>query len=156
MSPNPDLRFEVDGWAEGTSPDGHSVFVRAPDDILVARAFDIPPDLVSPLGDLPALYEHLRGPLDEAGASLLSIGALAIDGVPALEMIFEAQDESAGTIYVGALTIPFRDGSFVIKVMCRDSGSDELPLERLRDHLDRLCATATLSERAKQLPRFGT
>jgi hypothetical protein len=156
MSPNPDLRFEVDGWAEGTSPDGHPVLVRAPDDILVARAFDIPPDLVAPICDLPALYEHLRGPLDEAGAEIVSLGALAIDGVPAVEMIMTAHDAAAGTVYVGALTIPFRDGSFVIKVMCRDSGSDELPLERLRDHLDRLCATAQLSERAKQLPRFGT
>jgi hypothetical protein len=155
MSPNPtDLHFDTDGWAEGTSPDGPTIFARPPDDLLIAEAFDVPPDL--PFHDMQALYQHMSAPLAEMGGTMVSLGALTIDGVPSLEMIFSAPETALGPVYVGVLTIPFRDRSYAIKVMCRDSGSDELPLERLRDHLDRLSETTTLSESAKQAPRFGT
>ena len=148
MSPDPtDLHFDTDGWAEGTSPDGPAIFARPPDDLLIAEAFDVPPDL--PLHDMNALYEHLSLPLAEIGGSILSLGALRIDGVPSLEMIFTAPQTALGSVYVGVLTLLFQDKSYAIKVMCRDSGSDELPLERLRDHLDRLTATTTISEHAR-------
>lgn len=151
-----DLHFDTDGWAEGTSPEGHVFFARPPDDLLVAASFDIPPDLGAPLHDIRALHDHLSAPLADVGGSIVSLGVLNIDGIASLEMVFTSSRTALGTVYVGVLTIPFREKSYVIKVMCRDSGNDELPLERLRDHLDRLSATTTLSERAKQLPRFGT
>jgi hypothetical protein len=153
MSLDPsDLHFDTDGWAEGTSPGGPTIFARPPDDLLIAEEFDVPPDL--PFHDMQGLYQHLSAPLREIGGTIVSLGSLTIDGVPSLEMIFTAPETALGTVYVGVLTIPFRDRSYAIKVMCRDSGSDELPQERLRDHLDRLSATATLSERAKNQPRF--
>jgi hypothetical protein len=148
MSPDPtDLVLDTEGWAEGTAPDGHAIFARPPDDLLITQAFHESPAL--PLHDLDELLVHLGEPLAEIGASMVSLGTTTIDGVPSLEMVYTAPKSVLGTVYVGVVTIPVRDQSFVIKVMCRDSGSDEHPMERLRDHLDRLSATTTLSDRVK-------
>lgn len=41
---------------------------------------------------------------------------------PAVRMIFKAPQQPTGMTYVGSITLPFRDFSFVIKVQCPERG----------------------------------
>jgi hypothetical protein len=45
------------------------------------------------------------------------------DGVRSIWLIAKGQDEKTrGAVYLGSLTIPFRDFSFVIKIQCQEHG----------------------------------
>ena len=48
---------------------------------------------------------------------------LPLDGVPSVWLIAKGQNEPTGeAVYLGSLTIPFRDFSFVIKIQCQEQG----------------------------------
>jgi len=49
---------------------------------------------------------------------------LPLDGVPSIWLIAKGLDEQTrGAVYLGSLTIPFRDFSFVIKIQCQEQGA---------------------------------
>lgn len=49
---------------------------------------------------------------------------LPLDGVPSIWLIAKGPDEQTrGSVYLGSLTIPFRDFSFVIKIQCQEQGA---------------------------------
>ena len=48
---------------------------------------------------------------------------LPLDGVRSIWLIAKGLDEQTrGTVYLGSLTIPFREFSFVIKIQCQEQG----------------------------------
>jgi hypothetical protein len=55
-----------------------------------------------------------------AGIGVIEIETLEIDGVPSIRTLFKAKDKDRerGLVYTGAITLPFRDFSYVVKVGC--------------------------------------
>ena len=48
---------------------------------------------------------------------------LPLDGVRSIWLIVKGQDQQTrGAVYLGSLTIPFREFSFVIKIQCQEQG----------------------------------
>ena len=79
--------------------------------------------------DLPAAAstEHLREfYANQMGGQLqvVECRVLPIDGVRSIRLIAKSIDEQTrGALYLGSLTIPFRDFSFVIKIQCSEQGT---------------------------------
>lgn len=78
--------------------------------------------------DLPAAAsaDQLREFYAAQGGAQMQVvecRVLPLDGVPGTWLICKARDEQArGAAYVGAITVPFRDFSFVIKIQCHEQG----------------------------------
>jgi hypothetical protein len=78
--------------------------------------------------DLPAVasIEHLREfyvAQMHGGLQFVECRVLPLDGVRSIWLIVKESNEPLrGFTYVGSLTIPFRDFSFVIKVQCHEQG----------------------------------
>jgi hypothetical protein len=54
---------------------------------------------------------------------LVECRVLALDGIRSIWLIAKGQDQQTrGSVYLGSLTIPFRDFSFVIKIQCQEQG----------------------------------
>ncbi|MBZ0233701.1 MAG: hypothetical protein K8M05_15345 [Deltaproteobacteria bacterium] len=119
-----DLTYDTDGWTP-VPPDeggGDVAFARPPGDLLSTHAFDLPPDIGAPLDELDAIRRRYREQLALRGAAVISLDTTAVDGIPSLELVFKTAQEPSGMIYVGSLTIPFRDASYVLKVQCNEVG----------------------------------
>jgi hypothetical protein len=87
--------------------------------------FTVPPDLP------PArAVEELRGfyarSLETSGGQLVETAVLTVGGFAAVRVVFKAPQQPSGMTYVGSVTVPFRDFSFVVKVQCEERGATGL------------------------------
>jgi hypothetical protein len=60
--------------------------------------------------------------VNEAGLGIIEIETLVIDACPAVRTVFKGSQEPTDRTYLGALTFPFRDFSYVLKVQCEEVG----------------------------------
>lgn len=85
--------------------------------------FPVPPDLpshASSVIEISAFYESM---LANSGGKLVETRITEIDGCAAVQIILSVPQEPNGRTYVGSVTIPFRDFSFVLKVQCAEHGT---------------------------------
>jgi hypothetical protein len=87
--------------------------------------FPIPPDLPAPPNDIDTLRSFYRHTLKDEGKALISLDAIEIDGCAATKLIVKARvpNEEHGMLYIAAITIPFRNFSFVLKTVCAELGA---------------------------------
>ncbi len=83
--------------------------------------FDMPPDLPSARDKISALRGVYRTALGESGG-LVEVERIAVAGFAAVQAVFKIPQSPTGMTYVAAITIPFRDCSFVIKWQCPEFG----------------------------------
>ena len=90
------------------------------DDVLSLNFFPLPPDLPTDLANTIAIRSAYAGLAAVAGHALLELARLDLSSARALRVIFKQPQVASGggRIYVGSITLPFRDLSFVIKVTC--------------------------------------
>ena len=79
--------------------------------------------------DLPMRATSVRQLRDSYAAQMggnlqvIECNVLPLDGVPSIWLIAKGLDEQKrAAVYLGSLTIPFRDFSFVIKIQCQEQG----------------------------------
>lgn len=80
------------------------------------------PDIEAAPGDgagLRRFYERLAA---EAGVGVLEVDTVTVDGVVAVRTLCKAPQEPSGRTYIGSLTLPFRDFSYVLKTLCPEHG----------------------------------
>ena len=70
------------------------------------------------MDELRAFYR--RG-IQTVGGGVVEIARLEVDGCKAIQTIFKVL-QSSSIIYLGSLTLPFRDFSYAIKIQCTDQG----------------------------------
>jgi hypothetical protein len=79
---------------------------------------DLPPKLASTI-ELRDFYTRSMGD----GMKVVECRILSLDEIPAVWLIGKTSEALSGAgIYVGSITIPFRDFSFVIKMQCHEHG----------------------------------
>jgi len=66
--------------------------------------------------------EVYRSRLKESGGRLVEMSFLRVGGRRAVRVIMKTEPGPAGVLYVGSITIPFLDTSFVLKVQCEERG----------------------------------
>jgi hypothetical protein len=116
------VRFDMTGYAAQGEPQPGKVRVwHTPEgDGLGVYFFPIPPDLPSNAGSVEELAEFYRRLLGDSGGKPVEVRVVVIDACPAVRSIISVSQQPTGRTYVGSLTVPFRDFSFVIKCQCAE------------------------------------
>jgi len=99
----------------------------------------VPPDLpenVASDGELAGYYQVRLG---DSGGKVVEARLIAGDG-PMVRTVLSVPQEPSGRTFIGSLTIPFRDFSFVLKCQCAEGGPTGLKAALL---LDRELASRT-------------
>lgn len=83
--------------------------------------FPAAPDLPVPITDLDRLANFYRKKLASQQGGILSVSLGRIEGIKVIDTLFKIpQHEQEGFIYVGSVTIPFKDCSYVIKLQSQE------------------------------------
>jgi hypothetical protein len=91
-------------------------------DELSQELFAVAPDLPSALDYLDPLRRLYREMLGDVGG-LVEVETVAMAGRRAVQAIFKIPQSPTGMTYLAAVTLPFRDCSFVLKWQCPEQGT---------------------------------
>ena len=80
------------------------------------------PSLAAPLEDIDGVRNAVRAQVAEAGAGLVEVDVITLDGIPAVRSIVKKPQQPSGMTYEGSLLLPRQSFSFEIKVLCRETG----------------------------------
>lgn len=138
------LRFNSAEYTfEGESGQSR-LWVTEDGDRVSLHLFTVRPDLpkVGTVADLRGFYTQ---GIEASGGQLVETSLLRVGGCPAIKVVVKVPQQPFGMTYVGSLTIPFRDFSFVVKVQCQERGTTGLREAVL---LDRQLAAGEVPESA--------
>jgi hypothetical protein len=118
------VRFDTKGYKyQGEAQPGRVRVWHTPEgDGLGVYFFTVPPDLpanATSVDDLAAFYSRLLG---DSGGKLVEARVVEAGGCTAVRTIFSVPQQPSGRTYIGSLTVPFRDFSFVFKCQCPERG----------------------------------
>jgi hypothetical protein len=116
-----ELELPTDGWTPIEPAGGTLRWRNDRGDQFSADFFPIAPDLPAPVAEIGPLRAFYRKMLGDAGG-LVEVDAIALAGNAAMRAIFKIPQDPTGMTYLGAVTIPFRDCSFVLKWQCPELG----------------------------------
>lgn len=117
------LYFDTTGWVPEPMTDEMMLWKNSRGQILSLHFFDLPPDIPCQLTDVDGLRAAYREELSAAGAALISADVFPVGRLDCVSLIFKAPRQPQGMVYVGSLTFPFDDFSFVIKLECSEWGT---------------------------------
>jgi len=114
------VRFDTDGYeARGDPRPGEVRVWWTPEgDAVGLYYFELPPDLppATSVDELRAFYATSLG----SGGQVVEVFTLRVSECPASRVVVKSPPQPSGMTYVGSLTIPFREFSFVFKVQCEE------------------------------------
>lgn len=84
--------------------------------------FPIRPDLPARPETIDRLRASYTAQLTPAGGQIVEIAVVALRSGPAIRLIIKSPQKPSGFTYVGSLTVPFRDFSYVVKIQCMEYG----------------------------------
>lgn len=93
--------------------------------VLSLEYFTQPPELPSKLTNINQVRFIYRSIANTSGAGLISADVVSVNKIDCIETIFKMLQPSRGMVYVGSLTIPFADFSYVVKVQAIEVGSSK-------------------------------
>ncbi|MGI8981158.1 MAG: hypothetical protein ACR2FY_18175 [Pirellulaceae bacterium] len=119
------IRFDTTGYESEGEPDqgGVRVWFTPEGDGVALYFFGKSPDLLADAQSVADLRVFYEGVLKAAGVRLVETEVCRAGGCPAVRVVFKTPQQPSGMTYVGSLTIPFRDFSFVIKVQSEEWGT---------------------------------
>lgn len=91
-------------------------------DTITLHFFDKEPDLPCKLSELSGLRNAYREGISSAGGGIISVDLVNINGLDGVETIFKLPQEGHGMSYLGAITFPFAQLSYVISIQCLEIG----------------------------------
>ena len=100
--------------------------------------FSLPPDIGADLGSVDGVREFYRQACGNAGGAIIEVHTPIIDDCPATRTIIKVPQQPTGMAYVGSITLPYRDFSFVVRIECPEHGTTGI---REAVILDRLMAS---------------
>jgi hypothetical protein len=89
-------------------------------DLVILQYFDKPPNINASLDDIEALRAGYRAVAARAGGAALEIEVISVDDCRGVRLILKVPQAPAGMVYIGSLTLPFRDFSYVVRVQCAE------------------------------------
>ena len=84
--------------------------------------FPIPPDLPQNMKTIDTLKEFYAQQIQGSPAHIVNCERVSIDGVNAVSLILKIPQQPSGMTYIGSLTIPYKQFSYVLKVQCQERG----------------------------------
>jgi hypothetical protein len=116
------ITFNRTGFEAQEMEDNVPIWLTPQGDRLKLHYYPIPPDIDADLNNIDSVRSTYRKLVDEAGFGLIEVETVIIDDCIAVRKLFKGQQEPNGRLYLGVLTFPFRDFSFVLKVQCNEIG----------------------------------
>jgi hypothetical protein len=117
------LRFGTNGWKfHGEKEPGRMrVWETADHDAISLHFFGIPPNLpaAKTVDEISAMY---ASGLASAGGKVVECSIFELARCDAVRLLLKVPQKPSGMMYQGAVTVPFRDFSFVIKIQCPEQG----------------------------------
>lgn len=116
------ITFDTTNYEYLGVEDGIKMWETKQGDLLALYLFDKKPDIGASLDDLLELRKFYRSSVTKAGLAVIEIDTIEIDTVKVVKTIFKAPQQSRGMVYIGSLTIPFQDFSYVVKLQAEERG----------------------------------
>ena len=134
------LQFDHGQWQAIERKDHIQVFgddVKHLTAVLSVEMFIGVPEIPVSLADIDKLRFVYRTIANNSGAGLISADVFNVDGIDCVQTIFKMPQANRGMVYIGSLTVPFAEFSFVIKIQCQEVGftglREAVVLDRLFD-----------------------
>jgi hypothetical protein len=109
------IRFNTSGLMLRKNEPARQLWLNAFNDVIEFRAFELQPDIPVRLSDargLRAFYDS--GAVSQQG-SVIRLEVRAVQNIRAVLLELQLPAQPRGSTFVASITLPFRDGSFVIK-----------------------------------------
>jgi len=121
------LRFDTSACQPIGEPEAGRtrMWVTPAGDGLGLYYFPMPPDLpvTQSVEELQTFFSRaMKG----TGTILIETSVVALVGCRAARVILKMPQQPSGMKYVGSITLPFRDFSFVLKIQCQEKGTTGL------------------------------
>jgi hypothetical protein len=114
------ITFDETGFERQGYRNGVLIWLTPKGDGLGLFHYPIPPDIHADLSKFDSVRTFFRRCASEVGLGVVEIDTVVIDGYTAVRTLFKAAQQPTGRTYFGALTLPFRDFSYVMKVQCEE------------------------------------
>jgi hypothetical protein len=115
------ITFDTTGLIPQGDKNGVRVWQTPDGDGVGIYYFPIPPDILADINSLESVSSFYGNMIAEAkNITGISIGSVDIDGCKFVKMIIKVPQQPFGMSYIGSLTLPFRDFSFVVKMQCAE------------------------------------
>ena len=115
--------FDTTGFALQGDLNGTRVWHTQAGDGIGLYYFSKPPDISADLNSVDEVRRFYRSEATSAGLGIIEVETLTLDGCPAIRTIFKVPQQPSGMTYLGSITLPFRDFSYVVKVQCMEYGT---------------------------------
>jgi hypothetical protein len=150
------VRFDDTGYVFQGEPQPGKVRVwHTPEgDGLGVYFLPVPPDLPANGGSVEELAAFYRQLLGDSGGKLVEARVVDAGGCRAVRTVLSVPQESSGRTYVGSLTVPFRDFSFVLKCQCPEHGHTGLKAALLFDRSRAANEPMTIEDGRFHIPGF--
>ena len=112
------VSFDTSGLQMVHDADAARAWTTESGDLVSIEFFDLPPDIGAPLDDLDLLQRFYV----DASSGVANPIEIDVRGgsFRYLRMIMKVPQQPSGMAYVGSLTVPFEQFSFVIKIQCAE------------------------------------
>ena len=90
--------------------------------VLSLEFFSMPPDIPVPIADINGIRFIYRTLANQSGAGLLAAEVVDVQGMSCVETIFKLPQENRGMVYIGSITVPFEQLSYVVKIQSVERG----------------------------------
>ena len=143
------LRFDTTGWQKSDQTPELIRWQSGAPELLSLHFFERAPDIGVAL-EQDALRQFYREAVASLGGAIVSVDTCYISNLLCFKNIIKLPQPERGMTYVGSITIPFLDRSYVIKIQCAEIGvtgeRDATILQRLFDE-----GAVQLNEETQQL-----
>jgi hypothetical protein len=116
------LSFDTTGLHLGRTEAGRKVWFSESGDGVSLNFFNKQPDLPSGIESPEQLRNAYLAMLKNTAAKLVEVRPVTVSRCRAIRLIIKVPQQPNGMTYVGSITVPFRDFSYVIKAQCEERG----------------------------------
>ncbi len=116
------VRFDISEYRPDSEDAGRRVWRTSGGDGLGLFFFAKPPDLPSNARTLDELKQSYHKLIGNDAVKIVEFAVRPIAGVNCIQMILKVPKQPHGIDYVGSITIPFAQFSFVIKIQASEHG----------------------------------
>jgi hypothetical protein len=117
------IEFDTSGFDFGGEHDGALIWYTPAGDGIGLWYFSIAPDLAVDLNAIDRVRDYHRASAINNGMAIVEVDVLQLAGCQSLRQIIKVPQQPKGMLYMGSITFPFRDFSYVLKVQCMETGT---------------------------------
>jgi len=117
------VTFDASGLTLQGDQDGVRVWHTPAGDGIGLYYFPVPPDIGADLQSVSAVRAFYREMAMQFGAAIIELDLIQVNGSLVIRQIIKVPQQPHGMLYLGTLTLPFRDFSYVIKIQCMEDGT---------------------------------